>query len=149
MRSRLRSVLLFGLLGWMATPGFGCELCAIYGASGVRGESGSGFLFTVAEQYISALTLQGEGEPFSAIPFLSDAYLDTLFTHLVPGYNFSSRVGLSLNAPILYRDFRRTQLLTTGGAVADTGSITGLCDVALIGILHLFHKMTMMRSSNV
>src|SRR4051812_13662026 len=114
MRRCFRAILFLALLGWLATPSSACELCAIYGASGANGDS-SGFLFTVAEQYISAHTLQGEGKSFTAIPFLNQAYLDTLFTHLVPGYNFSSRVGLSLNAPILYRDFRRTQVLTTGG----------------------------------
>lgn len=148
MRSCSRAILVFGLLGWLTIPSSACELCAIYGASGANGDT-SGFLFTVAEQYISAHTLQGEGKPFNAIPFLNEAYLDTLFTHLVPGYNFSSRVGLSLNAPILYRDFRRTQLLTTGGAVDETGSITGLGDVALIGRLNLFQKNTMKRSVSV
>src|SRR5438045_6359038 len=148
MSSRRRAVLLFGFLGLLAIPSSACELCAIYGASGARGDSG-GILFTVAEQYISAHTLQGEGKSFTAIPFLNQAYLDTLYTHLVPGYNFSSRFGLSLNAPILYRDFRRTQLLTTGGAVDETGSITGLGDVALIGRLNLFQKSTMKRSISV
>ena len=146
MKSRLVGSLWLALL----VPGVSaCELCAIYSATGT-GQSSSGFLFTLSEQYISAHTLQGEGEPFTAIPFLSSAYLDSSFTHLVPGYNFSSRFGVSLNAPIIYRDFRRTEFLTTANGtvmVDESGSVFGLGDLALVGRWTLLQKNTMKRSA--
>src|SRR5258708_8000738 len=62
-----------------ASPSSACELCAIYGADNALGNSGSGFLLTFSEQYISAHSLQAEGEPFSTVPFLSQAYLDSSY----------------------------------------------------------------------
>jgi len=113
-----------------------CELCAIYSASSARGESSHGLSFTVAEQFTSQGTLQAEGEPFALVPFLRDAHLDSFYTHFVPGYNFSSRFGVSLNMPVIYRQFRRVQLITrpTGTELVDeSGSLSGLGDIALIG----------------
>src|SRR5437016_855005 len=85
-----------------------CELCAIYGADSARANSNRGLVWTMSEQYVSQQTLQFEGNPVS-YPFFKDAFLNSSYSHIVPGYNFSSRVGVSLNAPIIYRDFRRTQ----------------------------------------
>src|ERR1043165_6571110 len=82
-----------------------CELCAIYSASNARGEANSGFLFTVSEQFIPFDTRQTNGHVMS-VP--NQDYLDRSITHLVPGYNFSPRFGLSLNVPLSYRSFRRT-----------------------------------------
>jgi len=126
-----------------------CELCAIYSADSARGNSGAGFVFTVAEQYVSSHTLLAEGEEFNAVPFLSRAFVDSSYTHLVPGYNFSSRVGLSLNAPLIHRNFRVTQFLTTGESVDEEGSVSGLGDIALIGRVNLFRKIEMEYTYNV
>src|SRR5439155_22977622 len=41
-----------------------CELCAIYRATNARGESSSGFLLTLSEQFVHYGTLQHEGEPY-------------------------------------------------------------------------------------
>ena len=126
-----------------------CELCAIYSADSAKGNIGSGFLFTVSEQYVSSHTLQALGEPFSTVPFLSQAYVDSSYTHLVPGYNFSSWAGLSLNAPIIYRDFRRTEFLTTGSSVDEKGTVFGLGDIALVGRVSLVRKIAMEYSVTV
>jgi len=129
-----------------------CELCAIYNASGQHGDN-SGFLLTLAEEYISSHTLQNEGQPYSAIPFFNNAYLDTSFSHVIPGYNFSSRFGINLNVPIVYRAFRRTQFLTTPNSgtvqVDEEGTIKGLGDAALIGRWSVVQKNTMKRSLNL
>src|SRR5713226_7776136 len=91
-----------------------CELCAIYSADSARSESSSGFTFTVAEQFVSSHTLQAEGGPFSTVPpyddFLHSAYLDSSITHLIPGFNFNRRFGVSLNLPLDYLRFRRAEL---------------------------------------
>jgi hypothetical protein len=84
--------------------------------------------------------LQKEGEPYDKPPF-NDAYLDTSITHFVPAYNFSEQFGVSLNIPMIYRNFRRVQLdpYPRGGVFPTTffddesGSIFGLGDISLIG----------------
>src|SRR5712692_791260 len=115
-----------------------CELCAIYSADSARSESSSGSTFTVAEMFVSSHTLRAEGELYSPAPpldFLSRAYLDSSITHLVPGYNFTRRLGVSLNLPLEYLRFHRAELTTTGGMVEEEGTVSGLGDVALIGRL--------------
>src|SRR5438270_4387915 len=58
---RVRSLALAGLLfALIVTPSSACELCALYGADSALANSSSGFLFTLAEQYTSAHTLQAE-----------------------------------------------------------------------------------------
>src|SRR5436190_18197091 len=82
-----------------------CELCSIYNsesADTVRGVSSSGFLFTLSEQYVAYDTLQVEGEPYPPSRFFHAAYLNSSMSHVVPGYNFSSQFGVSLNIPYAY-----------------------------------------------
>src|SRR5207245_9031436 len=87
-----------------------CELGAIYSADSARSESSSGLLFTVAEQFVSSHTILAEGKSFSTAAFLQAAYLDSSITHLVPGYNFSRRFGVSLNVPLEYLRFHCVDL---------------------------------------
>ena len=128
-------------------PSSACDLCAIYRATNARGESSSGFLLTISQQFIHYGTLQKEGEeyhPTPSEPPFDDAYLDTSITHIVPAYNFSEQFGVSLNMPIIYRRFHRVQydpypLLDSNGNFVfntdtdETGSIFGLGDISLIG----------------
>ena len=111
-----------------------CELCAIYNASNARAESTSGFTFSVAEQFTRFRTeLFDDQEITRANP----DFLDSSITHLVPGYNFSPQFGISLNVPMVYRSFQRTDLRfsLTGPPVLFTerGSELDLGDIALIG----------------
>src|SRR5438552_2995556 len=113
-----------------------CELCSIYSAenaSATRGEGSSGFIFTLSEQYVALETLQLEGETFRHSPFFQAAFMDSSITHFVPGYNFSSRFGVSLNVPYVYRDFRRTEITPFATRIDESGTISDLGDVALIG----------------
>lgn len=125
-----------------------CDLCAVYNASNARGESSSGFLFTVSEQFIPYCTTQLKGEPFRSSPpafedFFKRAYHVSSITHLVPGYNFSPRVGVSLNVPLIYRSFRRTQLTPLGAFVDESGTEFGLGDMSLIGRWSILQKTEM------
>ena len=110
-----------------------CELCAIYTASSARGESGSGFLVTVSQQYVPHRVLQFEGEPYEFDSLLEDAYLRNFVTHIVPAWNFSSRLGVSLSVPVIHREFRRVEVSSLDGIIDESGSTSGLGDVALIG----------------
>jgi hypothetical protein len=110
-----------------------CDLCAVYNASTTRGESSSGFFFTMSEQFVPFRTVQLDGEEVH--PSNADK-LDSFTTHLVPTYNFSSRFGVSLNIPLVHRSFRRTDLIySTGGPPTlqtERGHESGLGDISAI-----------------
>jgi len=125
-----------------------CELCAIYSASNNRGGGSSGFQFTIAEQYVSAHTLFFQGRSASQYTFYTPAFLDSSYIHLVPTYNFSSRFGLSLNQPVIHREFRRVEQQPTQD-LDESGTITGLGDLALIGRLGLLQINKMKYSLNI
>jgi hypothetical protein len=134
------------LAGFITMGAPACELCSIYSsenASASRGEGSSGFIFTLSEQYIAQETLQVEGEPFPRSPFFQAAFMDSSITHFVPGYNFSSRLGVSLNIPYVYREFRRTEITPFATRIDERGSISDLGDIALIGRWTAFQKREM------
>lgn len=114
-----------------------CELCTIYNienAYATRTDSSSGFLFALSEQYVNYDTLQFKGEPFPGhSPFFQSAFLHSSITHFVPGYNFSSRLGVSLNIPYVYREFHRTEVTPFGKRIDERGTISDPGDTALIG----------------
>ncbi len=123
-----------------------CELCSIYSsesASATRGEGSSGFIFTLSQQYIPYENLQLEGEDAPHSPFLEAAFMESSITHFVPGYNFSSRLGVSLNVPYIYRDFRRTEITPFATRIDERGSISDLGDMALVGRWTAFQKREM------
>jgi hypothetical protein len=121
-----------------------CELCAIYNAGSAQGQSESGFLFTVSEQYIPYRTPQFDGEEVS---IANPSYVDSSITHFVPGYNFNSWLGVSVNIPVTYLNFRRTDLLYSLTAppvlFTEKGTEFGLGDSALIGRVTVFQKTKM------
>ena len=122
-------------------PVAACDLCAIYSADNTRGQSSSGFLFTVSEQFTSYRTILLDGEE---VTLPKPDWLDSSITHLVPTYNFSKRFGVSLNVPLSYRSFRRTDLRYSHGSPpvkqTETGSELDLGDVALVGRWAVWQK---------
>jgi hypothetical protein len=127
-----------------------CELCAIYSADSARGQSSAGLQISVSELYVPYRTPQLDGEEIG-VP--DGDYVDTSITHIVPTYNFSSRVGLSLNVPLVYHSFKRSDLRysATRPPVFETeqGSEFGIGDLALIGRVALFTKSDMNYSVGV
>jgi hypothetical protein len=121
-----------------------CELCAIYTATTARGESSGGFLFTISEQFIPYRTPQFYGKEVHPV---NPDFLDSSITHLVPSYNFSPRLGVSLSLPLNYRDFQRTDVRysLSGPPVLETqrGTELDLGDIALIGRATVFQKTEM------
>src|SRR4051812_35801993 len=82
-----------------------CELCSIYNSPSPRDQPVSGFLLTISEQYVAFETLQNQGEPVPRTGFFEKAFLDSSITHIVPTYNFTPQIGVSLNAPLIDREF--------------------------------------------
>jgi hypothetical protein len=121
-----------------------CELCAIYNAGSAQGQSESGFLLTIAEQFIAYDTPQFDGEEVS---IAKPSYVDSSITHIVPGYNFNSWLGVSVNIPLTYLNFRRTDLrysLTAPPVLfTEKGTEFGLGDTALITRVTVFQRSKM------
>jgi hypothetical protein len=140
--STLVRLIIVGLLGTASLSA--CELCAIYNANNARAEFTSGFTFGVAEQFTRFDTELFENQEFTRA---NPDFLDSSITHLVPGYNFSPQFGISLNVPMVYRSFQRTDLRfsLTGPPVLFTerASELNLGDVALIGRWTAFAKREM------
>jgi hypothetical protein len=121
-----------------------CDLCAIYGAANARGEFGSGFVFSASGQFTPFRATQLNGEKINSP---NQDYLDRSITHLVAGYNFTPRIGLSLNVPFQYSAFQRTdyRYSLTAPPVLSTqqGSESGLGDVALVTRWTVLRKIKM------
>jgi hypothetical protein len=122
-----------------------CELCAIYNAGSAQGQSESGLLLTIAEQYIPYRTPQLDGEE---INIANPGYVDSSITHFVPGYNFNSWLGASVNIPLTYLNFRRSDFRYTpttpqGIFFTEKGTEFGIGDTALIGRVTVFQKSKM------
>ncbi len=112
----------------------GCDLCAVYRASTDRETIDRGWSFTTSAVFVPYGRAQFDGEEV-VVP--RPERLDSFIAHLVPAFNFSSRLGVSLNLPIVHRDFERTDLRYSTTAppvlVTEQGRETGLGDAALIG----------------
>jgi hypothetical protein len=121
-----------------------CELCAVYSAGSALGETGHGLSFSLAEQYIPYRTTQFDGQE---VTVATPSYVDSSITHIVPGYNFSPRFGISFNLPLVYLGFRRTDLrysLTAPPVLfTEQGHEFGLGDAAMIGRFAIFQKREM------
>jgi hypothetical protein len=130
------------------SPAFPCELCSIYSAFGnaydpSQDKSGN-FLFSVSELFVPFRTEQLNGEEVKSG---NPDHLDSSITHLVPTYNFGKDFGVSLNIPIIYRDFQRKFVVVGSNRqlriVTDEGTESGLGDLALIGRWTAFRRNEM------
>lgn len=121
-----------------------CDLCAVYNAEGAKGESSAGFSFTLAEQFVDYRTTLYEGDEFFPD---KPSRLRSSVTHLVPAYSFTPWFGLSLNTPIVYRDYSRTDLRYAPSGIpsfgTERGTEFGLGDLSLIGRVRLIHLSEM------
>lgn len=108
-----------------ASSALSCDLCAVYSASQAHGEIGKGFYAGVAEQFTHFGTVQVDGDK---VPNPTDQFLNSSVSQLFVGYNFNDRVGVQINAPLIYRSFRRPD-----GFAIDEGTESGIGDVTLTG----------------
>lgn len=120
------------LTGVVATPAWACDLCAIYSANQARGDIGAGLFAGVAEQFTHFGTVQVDGDK---VPNTFGQYLDSSISQVFAGYNFSERVGVQLNLPLIYRSFKRPQ-----GVGIENGTESGLGDMSLIGHVQAYRS---------
>src|SRR6266581_8717023 len=123
------------LIGAVATPAMGCDLCAIYSATQARGEGGQGPFLGVAEQFTYFGTLQDEGRE---VPNQTGQYLNSSISQVFAGYNLTERFGLQFNLPIIYRSFKRPD----GMGGIDRGTESGLGEISLLGSFVGYRSLT-------
>jgi len=112
--------------GAFATSVSACDICAIYSAAQAHGEIGKGPFLGLAQQFSRFATVQVDGHE---IPNEAGQYMNSWVSQVFVGYNFTERIGVQFNLPVIYRSFKRPDGL--GGI--QTGSEYGLGDVALLG----------------
>lgn len=125
--------LLVSIVAVFAGSSFGCDLCTIYSATQAQGEAGKGPFAGITEQFTHFGTLQVEGKE---VPNGAGQYLNSSISQIFAGYNFSDRVGLQFNLPVIYRWFKRTD----GQGAIETGTATGIGDVSLLGNLTIYSR---------
>jgi hypothetical protein len=129
MKSYLSSIILFVLLGTVRV--LACDICGC-AIPNHPWEPRRGLYLGVTEQFTGFNTIQVNG---GEIDNGADQYLDSSNTQLFAGYNFTSRVGLQFNVPLIHRSFRRT-----AGDEIETGVESGVGDVALLGSVIPFYR---------
>ena len=110
-----------------------CDLCAIYSATELR-ERRTGLRLGIAEQFSSYNTLQRDGEEV-ANP--AGEWLNSTITQFVAGYNFTPRLGVQVNVPLISRYFRRQE---AAGVVH--GDETGIGDLSLLANYEVYSDVT-------
>lgn len=116
-----------------------CDLCNVYSSLAARGDVNRGFHAGIAEQFSHFRTLQDEGMEISNP---DGEKLDSSIIQFIGGYNFSDRVGMQFNVPVIYRSFRRVEDMSI-----ESGIESGLGDVTLLGhfelVQHQGHDTTL------
>ena len=113
------------LLAACAQPALACDLCAIYSATKAQGANSTGLFGGRAEQFTHFGTLQEDGHE---VPNTIDQHINSSISQIFVGYNFTDRVGVQFNLPLIYRVFRRPH-----GATIENGTQFGIGDSSLIG----------------
>jgi hypothetical protein len=111
-------------------PAMACDLCSVYAATEAQGGTGKGFFAGVAEQFTYFNTLQIDGKEVSNE---GNQYINSSISQVFLGYNFSDRIGLQFNLPVIYREY---------GYQSQRGSELGISDLSLVGNFRLYELQT-------
>jgi hypothetical protein len=133
------NVLLFFLIGLAAAHlGRACDLCGCYTPQlntmpmqSAAGQWWSGFYGGAAEQFTYFGTVQVDGREVSNP---TGQYENSSITQLFVGYDINDRFALQLNAPFIYRDFKRPE-----GFAIDRGTESGVGDMSILLKAVAFH----------
>src|SRR5262245_64793012 len=94
------------LTGAMAARVGACDLCSVYSVHQARGEIGKGFFAGTAEQFTHFGTLQDDSKE---VTNEVGQYLNSSISQVFVGYNFTERIGVQFNLPVIYRWFKRPE----------------------------------------
>ncbi len=126
--------LLIVLLAMAPAVASACDICAVYLATEVA-EGRTGPRIGVAEQYTYFGTLQENG---TEVPNPAGEHVYSSITQFLLGYQFTDRIGVQLNIPLIARNFRRIE---EDGRIGH-GDETGVGDIALLADGLAFSRVT-------
>jgi hypothetical protein len=109
-----------------------CDVCAVYIATEAQ-ERRNGFRISVAEQYTRFDTRRLDGAEIAN----PGEHENSAITQVVFGYQFTPRVGLQLNLPLISRTFQRLE----DGKLRH-GDETGVGDLSLLANVLLVSNVT-------
>lgn len=112
---------------------FACDLCAAYRSMEAK-SAHPGFYTSGFEQLTHFGSLQLNGV---AVHDTVAQSLDSSITQFIAGYQANDRFGLQLNIPYIHRSYRRAD-----GYGIDSGTVSGVGDIHLIGHYRLFRRAT-------
>ena len=119
----------FLLMLSVAAPALACDLCAVYRATEARA-SKEGWYAGVFEQFTRFGTLRDNGQK---VDNPTGQYLNSSNTQLFVGYQVNEKFGLQLNVPYIYRTYKRPTGVAGNPAPTESGTVSGLGDIALTG----------------
>jgi hypothetical protein len=113
---------------------FACDICGCYLPSQEQiHKSAYGIYAAVSEQFTHFGSLRFDGHE---VDNPTGQYLDSSITQLVVGSAFlNNRFALQLNAPLIYRSFKRPE-----GFDIEHGHVSGLGDISLLANFVVFKK---------
>ena len=126
--------LLTVLLSLAPLRGWACDICAVYIATEVA-EGRTGPRLGIGEQYTHFGTLQDGG---TEVPNPAGERIDSSITQFLGRWQFTDRVGVQLNLPLISRTYRRVE---EDGRIGH-GDVTGLGDMALVADGLAFRRIT-------
>ncbi len=138
---RLALALLFLLSGLLSIRA--CDLCGCYtpqletvstNQPTASRDWWNGFYSAVSEQFTAFGTAQLDGREVSNP---TGQYEKSSITQLVAGYGINDRFSLQLNAPLIYRQFKRPE-----GLGIEHGTEAGLGDLSLLLNTVVFHYLS-------
>ena len=116
------------LVGVLARPALGCDLCAVYAATEAQGGTGQGVFAGVAQQFTEFGTLQDNGQKIAS----EGQYIDSSVSQVFAGYNFNNRFSVQLNLPVIYRAY---------GSDTQHGTVSGIGDLSLTAGYKVYEKL--------
>jgi hypothetical protein len=130
----MRRILIFALI-ILPVATQACDLCGCFtpqlNTMPKEEMSPTGFYAAVAEQFTHFGTVQFDDREI-ANP--SGQRLESSITQFLIGYDINERFALQVNAPLIYRDFRRPE-----GFAIDEGTESGLGDISLLARAVVWH----------
>ena len=126
------------LLSFVAAPALACDLCAIYRATEAKA-SKEGWYAGAFEQVTRFGTLRENGRK---VDNPTGQYMNSSITQFLVGYQVNEKFGLQLNVPYIRRTFKRPTGVAGTPAPTESGTESGLGDIALTGSFQGTHYRT-------
>jgi len=135
---RLKWIFPLLLVPFVGAPVLACDICAIYRATEAKA-SKEGWYAGAFEQFTRFGTLRENGRK---VDNPTGQFMNSSITQFLVGYQFNEKFGLQLNIPYIRRMFKRPTGVAGTPAPTESGTESGLGDIALTGSFQGYHYRT-------